>query len=93
LLSTCLGGDGISVLAWAEVSACAAPRVGLAPMSQLPLPGIRALVADPGVDFWPLCLSCSLEQMSACCTAKRFAVLRLAVPLKVVEFGRSSDQD
>lgn len=64
-----LGGDGISVLTRAEVSACAAPHAGLAPTSQLPLPEIRGLVTDPGVSFWPLCRSRSLEHMRAFCPA------------------------
>lgn len=72
-------------------SACAAPCAGLAPTSWLPFPEIRGLVTDPGVSLRPLCLSRSLEQMSAFCTAQRFAVPRLAVPLKVLEFGKSSD--
>lgn len=41
-------------------------RAGLAPTSQLPLPGVRGLLTDPGVSLWRLCLSPTVEPLPLC---------------------------
>lgn len=92
MLGSRLGGDGVSVLTQAEVSGYAAPRAGRTYISAAS--SRNTWLGDRSWGQFMAALPChSLEQMSAFFTAQRFAVPRLAVPLKVLEFGKSSDRD